>query len=375
MSMNLKASFVDYLIQKYPHFNQELLQPLISENLLSPFQIALSVETIDSIKAEIKNYWKLRQWGVQNLSSRYEAMGLRKPDNFAACMSFDFHVGGESGLELIEINTNASFLALGLELYEFLGLKEVASGFNESRIVEMFKEENRLCGGTQLNLTIIDEKPENQRLYVEFLIYQSILKKNGINCEVADISEIEKIKSASLIYNRHTDFYLQEPKSIAIKKLFNEAKIQLSPNPYEYFLLADKERFIDWSNQTDVEKPKSLLQTYDLGKTEREKIWTEKKNLFIKPKNSFGSKQAYKAASISRKVFEEVMNSNFIAQKLSHAPEIEVDYKNEKLKLRYDLRCYAYQDQLQLIIARLYQGQTTNLRTDGGGFAAIVIKS
>ena len=200
-----------------------------------------------------------------------------------------------------------------------------------------------------------------------------MFKEFGVNCEIADITEMEKIKSASLVYNRHTDFYLETPVSQEIKKLFNANQVQLSPNPYEYFLLADKERFIDWTAQSEVEKPSSLLATYDLGKSEPSQIWTERKQLFFKPKNAFGGKQTYKGASISRKVFDEIFNSQFIAQKLSPAPEIEVNYKGILTKMKYDLRCYAYKDELQLIIARLYQGQTTNLRTEGGGFACIVV--
>ncbi len=377
--MNLKASFVDYLIQKYPEFNRELLQPLVSENLLSPFQIPLSSELISSIKSEIKKYWTLRDWGIKNLGARYDAMGLRRPQNYAACMSYDFHVAASpdlqgNQLELIEINTNASFLALGLDLYQFLNLTEVSSGFDEKKLVAMFVEENRLAGQKDFNLAILDENPQQQRLYVEFLIYKSLLEKNNLKSQIADISESEKISHSSLVYNRYTDFYLQEPKSLEIRTLFNEGKINLSPNPYEYFLLADKERFIDWSVQSEIQKPFSLLPTYDLGIEDREKMWAERKQLFFKPKNAFGGKQTYKGASISRKVFDSVMNSHFIAQRMSPAPEIEVVHNNEKMTFRYDLRCYAYQDQLQLIIARLYQGQTTNLRTDGGGFAAIVLK-
>jgi len=35
------------------------------------------------------------------------------------------------------------------------------------------------------------------------------------------------------------------------------------------------------------------------------------------------------------------------------------------------VRCYVYEGQVQLLIARLYQGQTTNFRTAGGGFALV----
>lgn len=372
MSMNLKASFVDYLIQKFPDFQRESIDSIISENLLSPFQVPISKKQIQSIRQEIQHYWKLRNWGATHLATRYQNMDLRQPQNYGVCMSYDFHVNSEQQLELIEINTNASFLALGQQLYSFLKMAEPCTNFQEKDIIEMFRNENRLTGAQDFNLVIVDENPQQQRLYLEFLIYQSLLKNNSLPCEIADINEIEKIKSSSLIYNRYTDFYLQEKKSTQLKGLFNTSKIQLSPNPYEYFLLADKERLIDWSLQTQIEKPQSLLPTYDLGKTDKEKVWSERKSLFFKPKNAFGSKQAYKGSSISRKVFEEVTNSNFIAQKISPAPEITADFNGQPTTYRYDLRCYAYQDQLQLIIARLYQGQTTNLRAEGGGFACVI---
>ena len=173
------------------------------------------------------------------------------------------------------------------------------------------------------------------------------------------------------MYNRYTDFYLQQKVSAGLKNLFNE-KLNFSPNPYEYFLLADKQRLLDWNLQTEIAKPSSLLKIYDLGIEAKDKIWTERKNLFIKPKNSYGSKQAYRAASISRKTFEQVCNSGFIAQQFSTPSEVEVMIEDKPQKFKYDLRCYAYQDQLQLIIARLYQGQTTNLKTPGGGFAAVI---
>jgi hypothetical protein len=39
--------------------------------------------------------------------------------------------------------------------------------------------------------------------------------------------------------------------------------------------------------------------------------------------------------------------------------------------LKVDLRNYAYQGRVLLRAARLYQGQTTNFRTPGGGFAPV----
>ncbi len=41
------------------------------------------------------------------------------------------------------------------------------------------------------------------------------------------------------------------------------------------------------------------------------------------------------------------------------------------MPLKLDLRAYVYDGRVQLTAARLYQGQTTNFRTAGGGFAPV----
>jgi hypothetical protein len=39
--------------------------------------------------------------------------------------------------------------------------------------------------------------------------------------------------------------------------------------------------------------------------------------------------------------------------------------------MKFDLRNYVYDGTVQWVAARLYQGQTTNFRTPGGGFAPV----
>ena len=39
--------------------------------------------------------------------------------------------------------------------------------------------------------------------------------------------------------------------------------------------------------------------------------------------------------------------------------------------LKLDVRCFVYNGEVQLMAARLYNGQTTNFRTPGGGFASV----
>jgi hypothetical protein len=50
---------------------------------------------------------------------------------------------------------------------------------------------------------------------------------------------------------------------------------------------------------------------------------------------------------------------------------IEVD--GEQTDLKFDLRAYTYHGVVQLLAARMYAGQTTNFRTEGGGFAPVIV--
>ena len=44
----------------------------------------------------------------------------------------------------------------------------------------------------------------------------------------------------------------------------------------------------------------------------------------------------------------------------------------ELTELKADIRNYVYRGEVQLVAARLYQGQTTNFRTPGGGFSNVI---
>lgn len=355
----------------------------VSDRLICETPVTISEQTLQQIKSEIAIYNQLKTWIAKNKKSDYEKLGLATPTNFSVCDSFDFHTDDHGDVQLIEVNTNASFLALGVNLYEFFGQKNLVS-FSESDLVDMFRNEMKLAGATQSTIYILDEKPHEQRLYIEFLLYKEIFKKFGLGCEIVDAtdeSSVIKIPTGSLVYNRHTDFYLSETKSAALRNRFNSKELFLSPHPWEYFQLADKVRFLDWNSQTEINKPKSLLSVYDLDIEPQEKIWGLRKNLFFKPKGSFGGKGVFKGASITKKVFESFFGQHFLGQQLAPPSEIDVEVEivkdgqpaKEIQKMKFDLRCYTYNEQLQLIIARVYQGQATNLRTAGGGFAIVKI--
>jgi len=66
------------------------------------------------------------------------------------------------------------------------------------------------------------------------------------------------------------------------------------------------------------------------------------------------------------------LQGDYVAQKLAPPGERALCVNGtDALSLKYDVRCYVYNGQIQLVAARLYQGQTTNFRTPGGGFALV----
>jgi hypothetical protein len=60
-------------------------------------------------------------------------------------------------------------------------------------------------------------------------------------------------------------------------------------------------------------------------------------------------------------------NTTYVAQALVAPSERRV----EGIPLKADIRNFAYAGVVKLVAARSYQGQTTNFRTAGGGFAPI----
>ena len=286
-------------------------------------------------------------------------------------------------MKLIEINTNAAFLGLGYHMYLTRNSPLPIANFNLLKIRDCIFEELRLFGKstTTPSLVIIDENPSEQRLFVEFLMFQELFKSWGWPTEIRDFRKALEMPRPDFIYNRYTDFYFENLTSKALKETFLDKSVCFSPHPYEYFLLADKERLTDWSSNFVETLPgfekqaalikKHLLQSMPINQDNKETIWASRKKWFFKPTQDYGSKGSFKGSSISKKTFEELILKRTIAQEYVSPPELTELMPTGPQNFKYDLRFYAYQGELQLVLARLYQGQTTNLRTPGGGFACV----
>ena len=109
-----------------------------------------------------------------------------------------------------------------------------------------------------------------------------------------------------------------------------------------------------------------------MEKVDSEDFWNRRKSLFFKPAEGFGSRAVYKGDKLTKKVFAEILENNYLAQSLV-APSIHpINVDGEKVQMKADIRAYAYQNEVLHFAARLYVGQTTNFRTRGGGFALCV---
>jgi len=85
----------------------------------------------------------------------------------------------------------------------------------------------------------------------------------------------------------------------------------------------------------------------------------------------YGSKAVYRGDKITRGVFDEITNGEYVAQAFAPPSERMMRVEGEAASRKVDVRIYAYAGKALLAVARLYQGQTTNFRTPGGGFAPV----
>ena len=314
---------------------------------------------------------------------------------------YDFHLNAE-GAHLIEINSNAGggFLnALLLDSQRDVGLPGAAVTAEnlEQVFLAMFRNEWRLARGDAPlhSIAIVDEHPEAQYLYPEFLLAQRMFEHAGIAAYIADPGALHSRddglglylgssgnrQKIDLIYNRLTDFSLRQHP--VLRQAYLDDSVVLTPDPAHYVQYADKRNLV---RLTDAEALRALgaseadiatlqagvPQTRQVMAADHEQWWLERKQWFFKPATGFGSKGAYRGANLTRRVFEEIMHGDYVAQRLAAPGERMVCVEGtEPQPLKYDVRCYVYDGQLQLVAARLYQGQTTNFRTPGGGFAPV----
>lgn len=383
--------FLARLTLEYPETaKQNDVRSLVVPTLIAPLVVDLPKKWL----ADASRFVEIAYRGIREnhpVTERLRCLApeVPRPDHASALMSYDFHVDfrsrPEGELKLIEVNTNASMSllldVLNCELHVGRCLKE--------NFLDDFAEDlGRQLIGTKV--AIVDENPTSQKLYVEFLMYKELFESRGAQARIVDRTDLDfhdgrlwlkedpQFGPIDLVYNRLTDFYFESAETLALQKAMQAKACVISPHPFDYRVLADKARLVEWCHAGSLESDglskadadffrSILINTRDTAGLDPEQLWKERKSLIFKPKTSHGGKGVYRGSSVSRGAFQSVIETGALAQDFVPAPTMKLGEE----EFKYDLRFFAYKDRINIACARLYQGQMTNATTPGGGVAAI----
>ena len=382
-------------------------------NLLSRqplFLTSAHATRMRSIIAAIEAVARLPAYQAAVLSHA-PAIAQFDPGPRSVFMGYDFHLGPD-GPKLIEINTNAGGALIDAYLLQAQRTccAEMAAarplpmelGSQLSAFMASFQTEWGLQRRTTplRTIAIVDQSPPMQYLYPEFVLFERLFAAHGLRAIIADPAELTHhnggdgsgrdggmwvgTERIDLVYNRLTDFDFSLPESAALRQAYLAGDVVVTPNPRTHAILANKKNLAQLtdeaallsfgaSRETIATLMAGIPRTILVANANPDDLWARRSGLFFKPCSGYGGKAAYRGDKLTRKVWGDILASDYVAQDLitPSARTIAIDGKVESLKA--DLRNYTYDGAVLLIAARLYQGQTTNFRTPGGGFAPVFI--
>ncbi|MFM9938750.1 MAG: hypothetical protein ACKVP7_04550 [Hyphomicrobiaceae bacterium] len=326
-----------------------------------------------------------------------------QPGAIGVFMGYDFHLGPD-GPKLIEINTNAGGALINAYLLQAqraccaeMGMAAAIHGNCDALLEEFvasFQGEWRKQGRPeQLRLiAIVDAAPKQQYLYPEFVLFQRLFEHHGIAAVIAAPEQLEFRAGnlwlgdlrIDLVYNRLTDFDLSTQDTQVLRRAYLGGDVVVTPNPRAHALYANKRNLTllsDAAKLRDWQIPESIIATLLNGiprtelvaKANPDELWARRGKLFFKPCSGYGGKAAYRGDKVTRKVWSVILSGDYIAQEIVPPSARTVAIGGVMQSLKADLRNYTYDGKVLLRAARLYQGQTTNFRSPGGGFAPVFV--
>lgn len=285
---------------------------------------------------------------------RGAATGIADP----GLLGFDFHLTAD-GPRLIEVNTNPGGLLLVLAhqracagLWPHAPAQEMAPDQVEVAAAKAF-------AGAAAKVAIVDDDPADQFLYPEFLLYRQVFARLGLGGDVIDASHWHG--GFDGVYNRLTDFDLSDPSHVALARDRAGGRVTLIPDLSAHAAYADKRHLVTLSRQPACAV---WVPPTRMGDEDWQSTWVERRHLFFKPTLGYGGKGGYRGDKISRATWDGLDPARMVVQKLVPPPMVENGFK-------VDIRAYAVRGRVLAFGARLYRGQMTNFRSDGGGLASV----
>lgn len=371
----------------------------------APYGVFLSAAQEAALRAAVRTLH-----GVTRLPAVVEALvatqgvGLPRPGTLGVLMGYDVHFEGDTP-RLIEINTNAGGALLNALLLAHQQiccgglmnsfLSDLGGAEPGDRFLDMFRREWQLAGrrGVPRRVAIVDESPKQQFLYPEFLLFQQLFGSAGWEALICDPRELQREggrllargQPVDLVYNRLTDFALLEPAQARLREAWLAGECVVTPDPWHHALHADKRNLVHladpaWLERMGVPAPDRALlasvvpATQAVTEAQAEALWAARKQLFFKPSRGYGSKAAYRGDKLTRGTWADIVASgDYVAQAYAPPGSRRVAVEGEMKDMKFDVRAYAYAGEVLLLAARVYQGQATNMRTPGGGFAPVFV--
>jgi hypothetical protein len=325
-----------------------------------------------------------------------------EPGPIGVFMGYDFHLGPE-GPQLIEINTNAGGALINAYVaqaqkaccgaVENLFAGQLNAGDAPAAFVAAFRAEWRLQRGdgrALASVAIVDREPATQYLMPEFTLFARLFAEHGL---AAVITSPDKLvhrdggvwvgdQQIDLVYNRSTDFALGEADHAGLRSAYLAGDVVVTPNPHAHALFADKRNLVrlcdadllaSWGVAAEdiALLARGIPKTVLVSPANADALWRARNGLFFKPAGGFGSKAAYRGDKVTHKAWQTILAGTYVAQALVAPSTRTIAINGERHALKVDVRNYTYDGAVQLVAARLYQGQTTNMRTAGGGFSPV----
>ena len=372
-------------------------------HLFSPLPVFIShaqSQQIDALIGAVESVIAMPTYRAMVLQGAPEIARL-DPGARSVFFGYDFHLEGDR-IGLIEINTNAGGALLNAALARAqnpcgaLGLgamdgAEDGESF-ERAIVAMFEQEWRLggTGGALRRIAIVDTAPEQQYLYPEFLLFRQLFERHGIEAIITDPAALqfdgERLrhdgKVIDLVYNRLTDFTFDQDASAAIRAAYLARAALVTPHPQAHALYADKRNLALLTDPATLDAlgvpaaTRAILldgipHTEIVEPAHAERLWAARRSLFFKPAAGFGGRAAYRGDKLTKRAWQDILEGEYVAQAIMAPAQRVAGSAAAPEKLKFDIRSYCYDGKVQWTAARVYQGQTTNFRTPGGGFAVV----
>lgn len=326
-----------------------------------------------------------------------------------AFMGYDFHIAPQ-GPMLIEINTNAggALLCAALAGAQTRCCRDMNVPIHEYRQTDvleddfyaMFQAEWRLQRREQplRTMAIVDDNPTAQYLSPEFDMLVELCAQRGLNALVVDAKDLryrEKTlfapsptgeQAIDLVYNRLTDFMLAEPQHAALAEAYAAGDVVLTPHPHAHALRANKRHLVTLSDPQSLARlgvadadrallARTVPAAELVTEANAQSLWQRRAEFFFKPLDGYGARAVYRGDKITRKVWDHVAQGGYLAQAIVPPALRAMELESGVTALKFDVRAYTYQGKILLLSARTYQGQATNFRTQGGGFAPVIVLS